>query len=57
MFDCLLWLGIKCLYLMPAAIGDLSYANCLRNDMLNCLCFIKKACIKGMIHEMKCRLF
>jgi hypothetical protein len=34
-------------------MGDLSYANCLRNDMLNCLYFIKKTCVINMIHEMK----
>jgi hypothetical protein len=45
------------MYLMLAAVGDLSYANCLRNDMLNCLCFIKKTCVKGMIHKIKCILF
>lgn len=27
----------------------LSYANYLRNDMLDCLCFIKKICVKDMI--------
>jgi hypothetical protein len=32
---------------------DLSYANCLRNDMLNCLYFIKKACVISMFHEIK----
>jgi hypothetical protein len=53
-FDCLLWLGIKCMYLMHAVVRDLSYANCLKNDMLNCLYFIKKACVISMIHEMKC---
>lgn len=35
-------------------MGDLSYANCLRNDTLNCLYFIKKTCSKSMIYEMKC---
>jgi hypothetical protein len=40
------------MYLMPAAVGDLSYANCLGNDILNCLCFMKKACIKGMIMKL-----
>jgi len=30
MFNCLLRLGIKCMNLMPAAVGNLSYANCLR---------------------------
>jgi hypothetical protein len=45
------------MYLMFAAVRDLNYVNCLINDMLNCLCFIKKTCVKGMIHEMKCILF
>jgi hypothetical protein len=35
------------MYLMPATVRDFSYANCLRNDMLNCLCFIKKAYVKA----------
>jgi hypothetical protein len=34
-------------------MGDLSYVNCLKNDMLNCLYFIKKAYVISMIHEMK----
>jgi hypothetical protein len=42
------------MYLMHAVVRDLSYANCLKNDMLNCLYFIKKACVISMIHEMKC---
>jgi len=42
------------MYLMLDAVGDLSYTNCLRNDILNCLYFIKKACVKSMIHEIKC---
>jgi hypothetical protein len=45
------------MYLMFVGVGDLSYANCLRNDMLNYLCFIKKARVKDMIYEMKCILF
>jgi hypothetical protein len=34
-------------------MGDLSYANCLKNVMLNCLYFIQKAHVISMIHEMK----
>jgi hypothetical protein len=30
MFDCLLRLGFEFIYFMPAAVGNLSYANCLR---------------------------
>jgi hypothetical protein len=47
----------ECDFRVRIKFGDLSYANYLRNDMLNCSCFIKKACVKSMIHEMKCILF
>jgi hypothetical protein len=62
----MLWLGVlkimitmehECDFRVRIKFGDLSYANYLRNDMLNCSCFIKKACVKSMIHEMKCILF
>jgi uncharacterized protein Usg len=42
----------ECDFRVSIKFGDLYYANCLRNDMLNCSCFIKKASVKGMIHEM-----
>jgi hypothetical protein len=65
-YNCMLWLGVlktviamehECDFRVSIKFGDLSYANCLRNDMLNYSCFIKKACVKCMIHEMKCILF
>jgi hypothetical protein len=64
--NCMLWLGVlkteiaikhECDFRVSIKFEDLNYANCLRNDMLNYLCFIRKVCVKGMIHEMNCILF
>jgi len=62
----MLWLGVlknvitmehECDFRVSIKFGDLSYANRLRNGMLNWSSFIKKACVKGIICEMKCILF
>jgi hypothetical protein len=45
--------GILIWFWSEYKMKDLSYANCLRNDMLNCLYFIKKACVISMFHEIK----
>jgi len=44
---CMLWLGVLKIVIAMEHEYDfrvgLSYANCLRNDMLNCLCFYKES--------------
>jgi hypothetical protein len=36
-------------------VGDSCYENCLRNDMLNCLCFIREHVLKhDSWYEMYC---
>jgi hypothetical protein len=43
----MLWLGVLKIVIAMEHEYDfrvgLSYANCLRNDMLNCLCFYKES--------------
>jgi len=38
--------------LLPAMVGNLSYANYGENERLNCLCFMNRACIKDMTMKL-----